>query len=459
MVVASNEKEEIPYNSDSHTIHAVASTVIETYYMQVKVDGLQYVSTARAFLSGMASGNMLSERKPVDDMNTVLFFDMKKSDDKGVPVICTIFNTFGRIEDSQNDLEVTFDIKTHDGRTVQEKFDISELFHTEECIKHHWLLLEETRIGRRSFLGNSGIAGPGRKLGKNSLVAVLSSTPKKAKAGSNWWGSPPERLRRVAVEVDGGEDLTYRPGAGVKAARGAVETLRLLAPITSLLLAVLVLLAMQGAAVGVVTLADAMVGVDGAGQELLSVLLGLAVAWFIGSPVLLIAGMLAMLITVAMKWICVGTHEKGEHALWSRFVWFDELQDTFVETVAAPWYLVPGTGTGGLNRAMRWLGADVGHGVWLESYWLPETDLCRIGEGATVGRGCVVQTHLFQDRVMSLDTVEIAPGATLGPHSVALPASRLGESTTIGPASLVMRGDVVPAGTRWQGNPIEPVKE
>ena len=322
-----------------------------------------------------------------------------------------------------------------------------------------WLLLEETRIGRRSFLGNSGIAGPGRKLGKNSLVAVLSSTPKKAKAGSNWWGSPPERLRRVAVEVDGGEDLTYRPGFKVKAARGAVETLRLLAPITSLLLAVLVLLAMQGAAVGVVTLADAMVGVDGAGQELLSVLLGLAVAWFIGSPVLLIAGMLAMLITVAMKWICVGTHEKGEHALWSRFVWFDELQDTFVETVAAPWYLVPGTGTGGLNRAMRWLGADVAHGVWLESYWLPETDLIRIGEGATVGRGCVVQTHLFQDRVMSLDTVEIAPGATLGPHSVALPASRLGESTAIGPASLVMRGDVVPAGTRWQGNPIEPMKE
>ncbi|HHT31323.1 MAG TPA: amino acid adenylation protein, partial [Corynebacterium sp.] len=320
-----------------------------------------------------------------------------------------------------------------------------------------WLLLEETRIGRRSFLGNSGIAGPGRKLGKNSLVAVLSSTPKKAKAGSNWWGSPPERLRRVAVEVDGGEDLTYRPGAGVKAARGAVETLRLLAPITSLALALLVLLAMQGAAVGITALADGMVGVDD--DVLLATVLGLAAAWFVGSPVLLIAGMLAMLITVAMKWICVGTHEKGEHALWSRFVWLDELQDTFVETVAAPWYLVPGTGTGGLNRAMRWLGADVGHGAWLESYWLPETDLCRIGEGATVGRGCVVQTHLFQDRVMSLDTVELAPGATLGPHSVALPASRLGESTTIGPASLVMRGDVVPAGTRWQGNPIEPVKE
>lgn len=320
-----------------------------------------------------------------------------------------------------------------------------------------WLLLGVSKIGRRSFLGNSGIAGPGRKLGKNALVAVLSSTPKKAKAGSNWWGSPPERLRRVAVETEGGEDRTYRPGFGVKAARGAVETLRLLAPMVSLALGVLVLSVMHLAAVGTVHLVDGMVGVDS--DTATAVLLGLVVAWFIGSPLLLAAGLIAMLVTVAAKWLCVGKHKKADHALWSPFVWLNELQDAFVETVAAPWYFNPALGTGGLNRALRWLGADVGRGAWVESYWLPETDLCRIGTGATVGRGCVVQTHLFQDRVMSLDTVELAPGATLGPHSVALPASRLGESTSVGPASLVMRGDVVPAGTRWQGNPIEPVRE
>ena len=76
--------------------------------------------------------------------------------------------------------------------------------------------------------------------------------------------------------------------------------------------------------------------------------------------------------------------------------------------------------------------------------------------GATVQRGCVVQTHLFHDRVMAMDHVTLEAGATLGPHCVALPASGLGESATVGPASLVMRGDVVPAHTRWQGNPIAP---
>ena len=75
-----------------------------------------------------------------------------------------------------------------------------------------WMRTGETKVGKRSFVGNSGITAPGRKLSKNSLVAVLSSTPKKTKAGANWWGAPPERMRRVTVEVDspansGGADL------------------------------------------------------------------------------------------------------------------------------------------------------------------------------------------------------------------------------------------------------------
>jgi non-ribosomal peptide synthetase-like protein len=102
------------------------------------------------------------------------------------------------------------------------------------------------------------------------------------------------------------------------------------------------------------------------------------------------------------------------------------------------------------------MGASIGRGVWLETYWLPESDLVRLGDGATVNRGCVVQTHLFHDRIMSMDTVRLDPGATLGPHSVILPAASLGAGATVGPLSLVLRGDVVPASSRWTGNPIAP---
>ena len=100
------------------------------------------------------------------------------------------------------------------------------------------------------------------------------------------------------------------------------------------------------------------------------------------------------------------------------------------------------------------MGASIGRGVWLETYWLPESDLVRLGDGATVNRGCVVQTHLFHDRIMSMDEVRIDEGATLGPNGIILPGAGIGAGTTVGPGSLVTRGDAVPAATRWLGNPI-----
>ncbi|HEY4024637.1 MAG TPA: hypothetical protein VGM75_38535, partial [Pseudonocardiaceae bacterium] len=69
-------------------------------------------------------------------------------------------------------------------------------------------------------------------------------------------------------------------------------------------------------------------------------------------------------------------------------------------------------------------------------------------------RGCVLQTHLFHDRVMSMDGVTLGAGATLGPHGIVLPGARISDRATVGPASLVMRGESVPADTRWLGNPI-----
>nr|WP_242516991.1 Pls/PosA family non-ribosomal peptide synthetase [Corynebacterium mendelii] len=303
-----------------------------------------------------------------------------------------------------------------------------------------WLTTDRARIGKRSFLGNSGLAGPGRKLSKNSLVAVLSAVPKKTKSGSNWWGSPPERLRRTAACCDD-QSQTYSPTAGLKARRGAVETLRLFAPVTSFTLAAAVVAVLQAIV-----------------HHAASPLQGLVLAWLAGGPVLMLAGLAAAVITVTVKWVCVGRISAGDHPLWSSFVWRNELQDTFVETVAAPWFSVPNLGTGSLNMFLRVLGATIGRGAWIDSYWLPEADLVTIGDGASVGPGCVVQTHLFQDRVMTLDRVTIGDGATLASQSVMLPASTLGTDTVIHPASLVMRGDHVPDRTRWRGNPIEPQK-
>jgi non-ribosomal peptide synthetase-like protein len=183
---------------------------------------------------------------------------------------------------------------------------------------------------------------------------------------------------------------------------------------------------------------------------------GLLVAVLLGGLLLMAAGAVAAGVSSAAKWILVGRLRPGEHPLWSSFIWRNELADTFVETVAAPWFARAATGSAALNLWLRSLGAKIGRGVWCETYWLPEADLVELRNGATVNQGCVVQTHLFHDRVMSLDKVTLGAGATLGPNSVILPAATIGSHATVGPVSLVMRGESVPDKTRWIGNPIGP---
>ena len=57
LVVASNEREVIPFHEGVHVVKTDATSIVETYYLQIKVDGLQYVSSARAVLTGMVGSN------------------------------------------------------------------------------------------------------------------------------------------------------------------------------------------------------------------------------------------------------------------------------------------------------------------------------------------------------------------------------------------------------------------
>jgi non-ribosomal peptide synthetase-like protein len=298
-----------------------------------------------------------------------------------------------------------------------------------------WLRVERVKIGKRAFVGNSGMAAPGRKVPKASLVAVLSAAPrrKKAHAGESWLGSPPAPLRRTAAANDAGR--TYEPPTRLKVARALVEACRIVPVVISAGLAVVVAVVLAG---------------------LLDRPHGVLLALLLAAPVLALAGLVAALVTVAAKWSLVGRLRPGAHPLWSSFVWRNELADAFVEVLAVPWFARAVAGTPLLNVWFRLMGARIGRGVWCETYWLPETDLVELGDGATVNQGTVVQTHLFHDRMLTMDRVTLKRGATLGPNSVILPAATLGRHATVGPVSLVMRGESVPDKTVWIGNPIGP---
>ncbi|GAA2526178.1 amino acid adenylation protein [Winogradskya humida] len=297
-------------------------------------------------------------------------------------------------------------------------------------LNHGWLRVAPARIGKQAFLGNSGMTAPGRSVPKRSLVGVLSSAPRKAKKGSSWLGAPPMPLRRTVEAAD--TSRTFDPPLRLKLARAAIELCRIV-PV------------MLAAALAVLVLATLDVVWHSAG--------GWAAALAAG-PVMFAAAIVAGAVSTAAKWLLIGRFRVVDHALWTSFVWRNELADTFVEVLGVPWLVRFATGTPLLPAWLRTLGAKIGRGVWLETYWLPEYDLVSLGDGATVNRGCVIQTHLFHDRVMSMDEVTLGAGAALGPHSIVLPGASIGARTTVGPGSLVTRGDAVPQDSRWLGNPI-----
>jgi non-ribosomal peptide synthetase-like protein len=295
---------------------------------------------------------------------------------------------------------------------------------------HGWLHVAPARIGKQAFLGNSGMTAPGRSVPKRGLVGVLSSTPLKAKKGSSYLGMPPLPVRRAIGDAD--TSRTYTPALHLKAARALVELCRIIPVMCGVALTVSVAFGLLGAATAS----------------------GFGVAALLAGPALLAAGIVAALTATVMKWLLVGKFREIDHPLWSSFVWRNELADTFVEALAVPWLIGSLGGTPLLGAWLRTMGVKIGRGVWLETYWLPEADLVSLGDGATINRGCVVQTHLFHDRIMSMSRVTLGEGATLGPHGIVLPGAGIGARTTVGPGSLVTRGDEVPADTRWLGNPI-----
>ncbi|MHA6759530.1 Pls/PosA family non-ribosomal peptide synthetase [Streptacidiphilus sp. PAMC 29251] len=293
-----------------------------------------------------------------------------------------------------------------------------------------WLRLGRVSVGRRSFVGNSAIVGPGRDLPDDALVGVLSDAPHRAEPGSSWLGRPGFPLQRV-VET-GDPARTYDPPRRLVLARAAVELCRLAPMVFAVLLADLAAAGLQA-----VLLRQGAVG------SLLP-----------AGVLLVLCGIVACALTTAAKRLLMGRFRAGVQPLWSSFVWRNELYDSFVEELGMPWLGSTLIGTPFLNTWLRSLGARIGRGVWCETHWLPETDLVELGDGCTLNRGVVVQTHLFQDRLMRMDGIRVGAGATIGPHSIVLLGATVADAAVVGPSSLVMRGETIPARSRWLGNPV-----
>lgn len=125
--------------------HFMARTCTKSYYLQIRVKGIEYVSSIVSTLTGMGESVVLSTGMMGGDEEVGLYIPMHKGtfNASNETVVYATFNTFGKLPNVSSFLQVDFDFVTVDGRSVAESIDITSLFETKQVRLNQWILIDK----------------------------------------------------------------------------------------------------------------------------------------------------------------------------------------------------------------------------------------------------------------------------------------------------------------------------
>ena len=307
----------------------------------------------------------------------------------------------------------------------------------DEEIDGGWMMLQPTVISRRSFVGNGAYVPDGTVVPENVLIGVHSRAPDNAqmRSGETWLGSPPINLPAREQTSGFPEELTFCPSPMRRLGRGLVEAFRIITPHAVVI------------AVGYTVVLHVMpLAERGRWGE---------VAWYLNVAGLFY-GVGAFLFIATLKWLLKGRYTKCARPMWTPFVWVSEGITNLYEGITVPNFMRYLRGTPWLPLAFNVLGSRIGRGVYLDTTDFTEFDCVHIGEYSELNALTCPQTHLFEDRIMKIDHVHIGRQVSLGPRSSVLYSATVGDNARLGPLTLVMKGESIPAGSHWHGCPASP---
>jgi non-ribosomal peptide synthetase-like protein len=296
--------------------------------------------------------------------------------------------------------------------------------------------LRDTHIGDRSFIGNSAVLLPGTNIGNDCLIGVLSTAPVTEDDskinGSSWLGSPPIYLPNRQESPKFSDKLTFHPPWYLYIVRGSIEFFKITMPY----------------AIGtwlIIFFYTIMIPFNQT----------LSFAPLITSAMLLLTTLSCstMIAGIFFKWVLIGRYKPSAKPLWSTFVWRNEFINSITECLIFPFYQNMMLGTFMAPFFFRLMGCKIGSKVYMETTEITEFDLVHIQSGSALNFGSTIQTHLFEDRIMKMSVIDIGKGCTVGAMSVVLYDSKMGNHSTLDGLSLLMKGETLPAHTKWQGSP------
>jgi non-ribosomal peptide synthetase-like protein len=296
-------------------------------------------------------------------------------------------------------------------------------------------MIAETRIGKRTFVGNSALVPINTTIGDNCLIGVLSLPPneKITASGTSWLGTPAMYLHKRDINTSFSETQTYSPTKLLYAKRLTIEFFRVIIPTTLYYFGFVALLL-------TLVYMEAYLYLWQSVLILPFVVLGFEVG--------------ATLTVVLIKLMLVGTYKPNVQPLWSPFVWKTELLTGLYETICVP-ILLLFRGTPFIAWFLRLLGCKIGKRVYIGTTFISEFDLVKIEDEAAINFNSTMQTHLFEDRVMKMSHLIIGKSCTVGNEAIVLYDTVMEEGSKLGNLSLLMKGETLPAWTSWEGNPAK----
>ncbi|MCW2275522.1 amino acid adenylation domain-containing protein [Rhodoblastus acidophilus] len=318
-------------------------------------------------------------------------------------------------------------------------FIADEVVLGDEDVRRGWMHLEALKTGSRVFVGNDGVVPPGAVIPDDALIGIKSKPPANdlMSAGDTWFGSPPIKLPVRQRFDGGGANWTYEAPKWRKFARGVFEAVHISLPT-------------------MLFITFGTWAIEWFGPALLEGHYG-QVAWmFVVVSVLI--GLAMTAVVIAVKWLTMGRYEPVTKPMWSWWAMRTEAVAVLYWGLAGKALLEPLRGTPFLPWVMRLFGAKIGKGCLFEMTDITEFDCVEVGDFCTLNSLCALQTHLYEDRVMKVGRVKLGSGVTVGAGSTVLYDSHVGDFARLGPLTIVMKGESIPAHTEWEGSPAVPAK-
>jgi len=110
-------------------------------------------------------------------------------------------------------------------------------------------------------------------------------------------------------------------------------------------------------------------------------------------------------------------------------------------------------GTPFKSLVWRALGVRIGRRVFDDGCSIPDRTLVAIGDDCVLNEGSVIQCHSQEDGTFKSDRTTLGAGCTMGVGSLVHYGVTVGEGAVLAADTFVMKGEEVPAGARWGGNP------